>query len=108
MRKSRFWHVRNVITLNPTQEELNSMLDLDAGARHNEERSESVQREFSTVLTSSNGDFLNHPTNSTAQAHDIPPRHQQIRETKPRPAKRTSKAYTKRMSYKGGTVKFYD
>ena len=37
IRKSRFWHVRKVITLNPTQDELNRTLDLDAEARRDEE-----------------------------------------------------------------------
>ena len=39
IRKSRFWHVRDVIKLNPSQDELNRTLDLDAEARNDEERS---------------------------------------------------------------------
>ena len=39
IRKSRFWHVRKVITLNPTQDELNRTLDVDAEVRNDEERS---------------------------------------------------------------------
>ena len=107
IRKSRFWHVRKVITLNPTQDELNRTLDLDAEARNNEERLESVQREFSKVLTSSDGDFLNHPTNSTVQPHDTQS-HCQIRKPKSKSPKRTSKISSKHASYKRGTVQFYN
>ena len=44
--KSRFWHVRKVITLNPTQDELNRTLDVDAEVRNDEERSKHALRGF--------------------------------------------------------------
>ena len=46
IRKSRFWHVRDVITLNPTQDELNRTLDVDAEVRNDEERSKHALRGF--------------------------------------------------------------
>ena len=107
VRKSRFWHVRKVITLNPTQDELNRTLDLDAEARRDEERMENVHREFSKVVTSSNGDFLNGHTNSTVQDRDTSPR-QRIREPKSRSPKRRSDTTPKHAPYKSGTVKFYN
>merc|ERR1712146_796852 len=57
IRKSRFWHVRKVITLNPTQDELNRTLELDAEARHEKERSSNV--------TSGNGGAFKCQTDST-------------------------------------------
>ena len=107
IRKSRFWHVRKVITLNPTQDELNRTLDLDAEARRDEERMENVQREFSKVVTSSSGDFLNGHTNSTVQDRDTSPP-QRTRQPKLRSPKRRSDTSPKHLSYKTGTVKFYN
>ena len=58
IRKSRFWHVRDKIKLNPSQEDLNSMIDRDADAQREKNRLDEANRERSRNMSKHYADMV--------------------------------------------------
>jgi cold shock CspA family protein len=101
IRKSRFWHVRDKIKLNPSQEDLDRMIDRDADAQREKNRLDEANRERSRNMSKHNADMAKFSSrgnigNSTT-VHD---------KQTPRQGNRRDKVRTS--SFKSGTIKFYN
>ena len=101
IRKSRFWHVRDKIKLNPSQEDLDRMIDRDADAQREKNRLDEANRERSRNMSKHYADMVKISSrgnvgNSTT-VHD---------KQTPRQGNRRDKVRTS--SFKSGTIKFYN